>query len=76
MERETMLERQREGIAVSRAKGIYKGRLRGTQEDKEDFLSKYPIVIKNLRHGQSIRNTAKLAEVSIGTVQNGYSRLN
>lgn len=69
MERETMLERQREGIAVARAKGIYKGRLRGTQEDKEVFLSKYPEVIKHLRKGYSIRNIAKLSDVSIGTVQ-------
>tara|TARA_R110002050_G_scaffold290853_1_gene444757 strand:+ start:835 stop:1434 length:600 start_codon:yes stop_codon:yes gene_type:complete len=69
MERETMLERQREGIAVARAKGIYKGRVRGSKESGKDFLSKYPEVIKHLRKGQSLRNTAKLAEVSLGTVQ-------
>ena len=69
MERETMLERQREGIAVARAKGVYKGRLRGTNEEKEVFLSKYPEVIKHLRKGQSMRNTAKLTDVSLGTVQ-------
>jgi DNA invertase Pin-like site-specific DNA recombinase len=69
MERETMLERQREGIAVARAKGIYKGRVRGSKESSKDFLSRYPEVIKHLRKGHSLRNTAKLAEVSLGTVQ-------
>ncbi|RNC88633.1 MAG: recombinase family protein [Allomuricauda sp.] len=69
MERETMLERQREGIAIAKANGTYKGRQRGSKESKKDFISKYPEVIKNLRQGQSLRNTAKLSEVSLGTVQ-------
>ncbi len=69
MERETMLERQREGIALAKAKGNYKGRERGSKESKEVFLSKYPEVVKHLKKGQSIRNTMKLAGVSLGTVQ-------
>ncbi|GBF18230.1 hypothetical protein C21_00387 [Arenibacter sp. NBRC 103722] len=69
MERETMLERQREGIALAKAKGNYKGRERGSKESKEDFLSKYPEVIKQLKKGHSFRNTMKLAGVSLGTVQ-------
>lgn len=69
MERETLLERQREGIAIAKANGTYKGRLRGSKESKKDFLSKYPEVLKNLRKGQSLRDTAKLSEVSLGTAQ-------
>tara|TARA_R110002033_G_scaffold124116_2_gene166236 strand:- start:33 stop:614 length:582 start_codon:yes stop_codon:yes gene_type:complete len=69
MERTTMLERQREGIALAIAKGKYKGRVRGTKESDEDVLRKYPEVVKYLKRGQSLRNTAKLAEVSLGTVQ-------
>jgi DNA invertase Pin-like site-specific DNA recombinase len=69
MERETLLERQREGIAIAKAKGKYKGRLRGTKESKDEVLSKYPKVVKNLSNGQSLRNTAKLSDVSLGTVQ-------
>ena len=34
-----MLERQREGIAVARAQGVSKGRLRGTQEHKNEFFA-------------------------------------
>ncbi|PQJ31913.1 transposase [Nonlabens arenilitoris] len=69
MERETLLERQREGIAIAKAKGTYKGRVRGSVEAKEDFLSKYPDVIKSLKKGNSLRDTAKISECSLGTVQ-------
>lgn len=68
MERETMLERQREGIAIAKAKGRYKGRVRGSIESKEEFLAKYPKIVKTLKK-QSLRNTAKLCGVSLGTVQ-------
>jgi DNA invertase Pin-like site-specific DNA recombinase len=68
MERETMLERQREGIAIAKAKGRYKGRGRGSIESKEEFLAKYPKIVKTLKK-QSLRNTAKLCGVSLGTVQ-------
>ena len=69
MERETMLERQREGIAIAKAKGIYKGRVRGSKQSKQDFLNQYTNVIKELKSGISLRKTAKLCDVSLGTVQ-------
>ena len=53
-----LFKRQREGIAVARAKGVYIGRIRGSKESSKDFLSKYPEVTKHLRKGQSSRNTA------------------
>ncbi|MEM1136616.1 MAG: recombinase family protein [Bacteroidota bacterium] len=69
MERESLLERQREGIAIAKAKGIYKGRVKGTKETDNQVLSKYKNVVKYLKNGQSLRNTAKLCDVSLGTVQ-------
>lgn len=69
MERETLLERQREGIAIAKAKVRYKGRMRGSNEPKDVFLSKYSNVQKRLKEGHSMRNTAKLCDVSLGTVQ-------
>ena len=69
MERETLLQRQREGIAIAKAKGVYKGRVRGSRETDEEFLAKYKKVIKYLKQGQSLRNTAKICEVSLATVQ-------
>lgn len=69
MERANILERQREGIELAKAKGVYKGRVRGSVESDEQVLEKYKEVIKYLKQNQSLRNTAKLAGVSLGTVQ-------
>lgn len=69
MERESLLERQREGIAIAKAKGIYRGRLRGSVESDKEVLNKYKKVVKQLKKGQSLRNIAKLCDVSLGTVQ-------
>ena len=69
MERTTMLERQKEGIALAKAKGRYKGRARGSKESKDEVLAKYPDVVKHLKKGQSLRDTMKLAGVSINTVR-------
>lgn len=76
MERETLLERQREGIAIAKAKGTYKGRVRGSTESTEQFLTKYKSVIRFLNEGISLRKTAKLADVSLGTVQKVKRLLN
>jgi DNA invertase Pin-like site-specific DNA recombinase len=69
MERDTMRERQKEGIAIAKAKGRYKGRERGSLQSIEDFLNQYPKVLKELSAGMSLRKTAKLCDVSVGTVQ-------
>lgn len=69
MERETLLERQKEGIAIAKANGTYKGRVKGSTETNSEFLAKHKTVIKYLNQKQSLRNTAKLAGVSLGTVQ-------
>lgn len=69
MERETMLERQKEGIEIAKAKGVYKGRMRGSSQSDKEFLSNYSNVIKELNAGMSLRKTAKLCDVSLGTVQ-------
>jgi DNA invertase Pin-like site-specific DNA recombinase len=69
MERETLLERQKEGITIAKAKGIYKGRVRGSAESDDEVLAKYKSVVKHLNSGQSLRNTAKLCNVALGTVQ-------
>lgn len=69
MERQTLLERQREGIAIAKANGTYKGRVKGSIESPSEVLAKYKEVVKFLKQKQSLRNTAKLAGVSLGTVQ-------
>lgn len=69
MEREAILERQREGIAIAKAKGIYKGRVRGSKESDEEVLFKYKQLVKYLKQNISLRKSAKLADVSLGTAQ-------
>lgn len=69
MERETLLERQREGIAEAKKKGVYTGRVRGSKDSDEVVLAKYKGVVKLLKEGFSLRKTAKLEDVSLGTVQ-------
>ncbi|WP_343659920.1 recombinase family protein [Chryseobacterium sp.] len=69
MERNSLLERQQEGIKLAIARGVYKGRTKGSKETDEQVLDKYKEVVKYLKKGQSLRDTAKLCNVSLGTVQ-------
>lgn len=69
MEREKIRERQKEGIALAKKRGAYKGRKPGTTESREKILSKYPQVQKELRKGTSLRRAAKLCDVSVNTVR-------
>tara|TARA_R110002049_G_scaffold309094_1_gene516808 strand:- start:241 stop:834 length:594 start_codon:yes stop_codon:yes gene_type:complete len=69
MERTNMLERQRQGIEIAKAKGKYTGRLYGSNMSDEDFLVKYKKVKQELENGESLRRAAKLGECSLGTAQ-------
>jgi DNA invertase Pin-like site-specific DNA recombinase len=59
-ERNIMLERQREGIAIAKAKGRYKGRPKSI--DRSEILAL-------LDDGLSMRKTAGKLGVSLSTVQ-------
>ena len=76
MERETLLERQKEGIAIAKAKGIYTGRVKGSVESDAEVLSKYRDVAKFLKMGKSLRDVESRCEVSLGTVQKVKGILN
>ena len=69
MERLNMLERQRQGIEVAKAKGIYKGRLYGTRMTDNEILNKYKSVVRELKNGESLRRASKIGGCSLGTVQ-------
>lgn len=69
MERESLLERQREGIAIAKAKGVYKGRERGSVESDKVVLQRYKNVVKQLKNKKPLRDIATLCSVSLGTVQ-------
>lgn len=69
LERETLRERILSGMEEARRKGKHLGRPDGSNEDKEDFLKKYPSVARNLRLGISVRKTAKICDTAINTVR-------
>ncbi|GHC57683.1 recombinase family protein [Ulvibacter litoralis] len=69
MERDTLLERQRQGILIAKAEGRYKGRVTGSTEDDKTVLNRYKKVVKHLNEGISQRKTAKLNDISLPTVQ-------
>jgi len=69
MERETLLERQREGIAVAKAKGIYTGRVKGSVASDAEVLAKYKDVVKFLKMKKPLRDIKSRCGVSLGTVQ-------
>lgn len=49
MERQKIHERQRQGVELAKAKGIYTGRKKGTAEDSEKFLKKYDQVVSIIK---------------------------
>ncbi len=70
MERTSLLERQREGIIIAKAKGTYKGRQLDTIETTQQFLSKYNQshleLIKDENY--SIRKLASITNLSNNTI--------
>jgi DNA invertase Pin-like site-specific DNA recombinase len=59
-ERTVMLERQKEGIAIAKAKGKYKGRPKSVSRDA---------IVTLLQGGASMRNAARELGISLSTVQ-------
>ncbi len=69
MERQTLRERQLEGIEIAKKNGIYKGREKGTTESRETVLDKYHGVVKHLKKNTFTYNEiAKLCDCSKNTV--------
>lgn len=85
LEKVSLLERQKEGIASARLKNpaLYKGRLVGTKDSPETTLSKHKRIVKTLKTNPtlSLRQIAKLAsdtdyKVSANTVKKVKELLN
>ena len=70
MERTLIKERQSQGIAIAKARGIYKGRQPESKEDVRIFLSKEKNkkALDYLRKGYKANEAAKLAGVHPNTV--------
>jgi len=68
-ERETLRERIKSGLKEAGKKGRYPGRPKGSIKSPSRTLSEYRNVVRQLKAGQSIRNTAAICRVSKGTVE-------
>ncbi|NOU60816.1 recombinase family protein [Marinifilum caeruleilacunae] len=69
MEYDRIKERQAEGIAIAKAKGIYKLHAGKGKMTDEQFEKQHEDIIELLGDGKSIRNIAKLVKKSVSTVQ-------
>jgi DNA invertase Pin-like site-specific DNA recombinase len=67
-ERALLLERQREGIAIAKTKGVYKGRVPSLNDDQADAVA------KRLTEGESASALAREYGVSRATVYNTRTR--
>ena len=68
-ERETLSERIKSGLAEARRKGRKLGRPAGSTDSTKEFLAKHSDIIRQLKDGQSVRNTAKITSKGGSTVQ-------
>src|SRR6266478_2568619 len=59
-ESETLRERIKSGLALARKRGVLLGRRKGTTLTRDKFLQKHKDVVRRLKAGQSVRNTAKI----------------
>lgn len=76
LEKNSLLERQAEGIIQAKLRGVYKGRVKGTTDSPEATLEKHKRTIRTLKANPtlSLRDIAKLAsdtdyKVSANTVK-------
>ena len=69
LDRETLVERIHSGLEQARRRGKTLGRPSGTTKSEEQILKDYPRVVRCLKQGLSLRQAAKVAEVSVNTVR-------
>lgn len=69
IERKNIVSRLNSGRELAKSKGVRMGRPEGSGMTDREFLDKHKEIVKRLREGQSMRDTAKLCDVSLSTVQ-------
>ena len=69
IERKSIVGRLNSGRERAKEKGVKMGRPQGSMMSNQELLNKYPEVVKKLRKGRSIREIAKICDISPSTVQ-------
>jgi|SRR6218665_21592 len=70
MERNMIRERQSQGIEAAKRKGVYQGRISGTKEDLQKFLSKEKNkkALTYLKKGYKATEVSKIVGIHINTI--------
>ena len=68
-ERENIYFRLHQGRELAKSTGVKMGRPKGSVKSREQKEQEYAKVIKLLRKGESLRNVAKICDVSLSSVQ-------
>jgi DNA invertase Pin-like site-specific DNA recombinase len=66
---EVLRERINSGLEEARRKGVRLGRPEGSRMTTDALLKKHQDIVRNLRGGQSVRNTQKITGKGMSTVQ-------
>ena len=66
---EVLRERIKSGLTLARKKGVKLGRPKGTTLSRDVLLQKHKDILRQLKAGQSVRNTAKITGKGVSTVQ-------
>ena len=76
MERETIRERQMQGIRLAKKRGVYKGRQKGSVEGRAKFLAKYQEELEQLKRGLKVKEVAALTGTHTNTIYKVRSMIN
>jgi len=74
-EKDTMRERIMSGLAEAKRQGKTLGRPKGSSLENAELLAKHKDIVRQLKEGQSVRNTAKIVGKGMSTVQRVKSTL-
>lgn len=68
-EREVLSDRIKSGLAEAKRRGRKLGRPEGSTDTRKEFLSRHADIVRLLKQGHSVRNTAKITDKGGSTVQ-------
>jgi DNA invertase Pin-like site-specific DNA recombinase len=66
---EVLRERIQSGLEEAKRKGVRLGRPVGSKVPTDAVLKKHQDIVRNLKNGQSVRNTQKITGKGMSTVQ-------
>lgn len=75
LEIEAIKERQRQGIEIAKAKGVYKGRKVGATMNDTKYLERHKDVVELLKDGLSLNKVSKYTKKAFVTVKKVQMRM-